>query len=82
MEIALFKNPIQRQLLVQDWAQWRVRVFFFQNKESRLMRSPCSLCGCECLNQSLWNLVCTYGNWAHHNGNFIIPSQQSAWLHV
>jgi hypothetical protein len=21
MEIALFKNPIQRQLLVQDWAQ-------------------------------------------------------------
>jgi hypothetical protein len=41
------------------------------------MRSPCCQCVCvsplsdfECLNQSLWNLVCTvfHGTWAHLNG--------------
>jgi hypothetical protein len=52
--------------------------------EIRLVRSPSCQCVCESvlstfewLNQSLWNLVCTYhGTWAHLNGVFLksLPS--------
>jgi hypothetical protein len=47
----------------------------FRKNKSRLMRSPCCVCACvcpisafECLNQSLWKLVCTSWTWANLNG--------------
>jgi hypothetical protein len=59
-----------RQAHEQHGDLMRLLLFFFQTKESRLMRSPCSVCACmyvcvcpppsafERLNQSSRNLVC------------------------
>jgi hypothetical protein len=82
-------NKFAQQFYKDECNKYGIGSFFSLLSWSLLMRSPSYLYVCvsslstvECLNQSLWNLVCIniyHGNWAHLNWNH---SDQSVCVYV